>query len=89
MPDPNLEIRGNPVIQTLRRRGGQPPKHFFVFGLKIKGGSPAPLNTNIEEEEGQQSASISAIIMTGVEDFSFQIIFFNNYACEMIRDNLT
>ena len=75
MPDPDLEIRGG-------GGGGGPPQKSFFSALqasvwsKNKGGPPLdlPLNTNIEEEEGQQSTSISEIVMTGAVDF-FLIIF--------------
>ena len=48
--DPDLHIRGGPVIQILRQgEGGQSPKNFFrpfgpQFGLKIRvGDRPRPL----------------------------------------------
>ena len=43
VPDPDLEISGGPVIQTLRlgRAGGAGLQKNFLFGLKIRGG-PGP-----------------------------------------------
>ena len=59
----------------------------FKVGLTGLLGPHYLVNINIEEEDGQQSASNSAIIiMTRVVDFSFQIYFFNNYTCEMKRE---
>ena len=72
-------------------RGGVPPNFFSALLASVwsknKGGPPLdlPLNTNIEEEEGQQSTSILEIVMTAAVDF-FLIIFLNNYACEMKRE---
>ena len=41
VPDPDLEIRGGAVIQTLRK-GAQSPKKNFLFGLKMRGGGRPP-----------------------------------------------
>ena len=43
VPDLDLEIKGAPVIQTLRKGAARSPKEFFrpfgpQFGLKIRGG---------------------------------------------------
>ena len=49
MPDPDLEIRGGGVIQTLRQGGGGLPKKLFWpsfgphFGLRIRGGGAPPV----------------------------------------------
>ena len=47
VPDPDLEISGGPVIQTLRLGGGGRGvgaglQKNFLFGLKIRGGAQAP-----------------------------------------------
>ena len=69
-----------------------PPNFFSALQASVwsknKGWGPPldlPLNTNIEEEEGQQSTSISEIAITGAVDF-FLIVFLNNYAWEMKRE---
>lgn len=43
VPDPNLELKGGPVIQTPKIRGKPGLQTKFLFGLKIRGvGSPGP-----------------------------------------------
>ena len=64
-------------IKKLTAKHTDLPSLPFNVGLTGLLGPHHLVNINIEEEEGQQSTSISAIIiMTRVADFSFQIYFF-------------
>ena len=81
--DPDLQIRGGPVIQTLRSGGGGVHKDFFrpfgpQFGLKIRG-ARAPLGT---------SPRSATAIERGV--FSIAMIYHvGNYSAKKFRSDLT